>query len=316
VSDHQEQQRPQRVGFIGLGVMGEPMVISLRRAGFAVAASAHRRRDALERLRAEHGVIEAAHPAEAAAGADAVIICVPDAPQVEEVLFEQHGIAEGAKPGSLIVDMSTISPLASRRFAGRLAECGLRFIDAPVSGGPARARDGTLTIMVGADPADFRRAEPMLNAMGTPHYLGPVGMGETVKLVNQIIIANIMIANVEGLVFALRAGADLDVVRKVLASATASNYVLEGWLPKTWLAGNFEGGFALDLLRKDLAAALDAARVTDYPMPATALAYQLYTSRSAQGDGALDYSAIAKSYERIVGDEVAAERVRQEPGVQ
>jgi len=124
------------------------------------------------------------------------------------------------------------------------------------------------------------------------------------------------IANVEALVFAQRAGADLDAVCKVLATATASNYVLERWLPKTWLAGSFEGGFALDLLRKDVAAALQAARETSYPMPATALAYQLYTARSAQGDGALDYSAIAKSYERNVGDEVVAGRIRQEPGLQ
>jgi 3-hydroxyisobutyrate dehydrogenase-like beta-hydroxyacid dehydrogenase len=212
--------------------------------------------------------------------------------------------------------MSTISPVASRAFAARLEERGLRFVDAPVSGGPARARDGALTIMVGAADEDFARAAPVLAAMGTAHRMGPVGMGETVKLVNQIVIANVMIANAEALVFAQRAGADLDAVRKVLATATASNYVLEQWLPKTWLAGTFEGGFALDLLRKDIAAALDAARATAYPMPATALAYQLYTNRSAQGDGALDYSAIIKSYERIVGNENNAGYVRQESGLQ
>jgi len=123
-------------------------------------------------------------------------------------------------------------------------------------------------------------------------------MGETVKLVNQVIVANVMIANAEALTFAKRAGADLDAARKVIATSTGSNYILEQWLPKTWLAGTFEGGFALDLLRKDVAAALDAARSMAHPMPASALAYQLYTARSAEGDGALDYSAIAKSYER------------------
>ena len=127
-------------------------------------------------------------------------------------------------------------------------------------------------------------------------------MGETVKLANQAIIAGVMLANIEALVLAKRLGANLDAVRKVLATATASNYLLEQWLPKTWFAGTFEGGFSLDLLRKDLAAALDAARVLGHPMPATGLAYQLYTTRSAEGDGALDYSAIAKSYERIAGD--------------
>ncbi len=202
----------------------------------------------------------------------------------------------------MVIDMSTISPMASKRFAERLADRDVHFVDAPVSGGPVRAAAGTLTIMVGAADEAFARAEPILKAMGTPYHLGGVGMGETVKLVNQIIIANVMIANAEALVFAKRAGADLDEVRKVLATATGSNYVLDQWLPKTWFAGTFEGGFALDLLRKDVAAALDAARAMDFPMPASALAYQLYTARSAEGDGALDYSAIAKSYERIAGD--------------
>jgi 3-hydroxyisobutyrate dehydrogenase-like beta-hydroxyacid dehydrogenase len=304
-----------RVGFVGLGTMGEPMAAALRRAGFDVIASVHRRRDALERLRAQ-GVTEAADPAELAARADAVVLCVPDAPHVEDALFGSRGISAGAKRGLLVIDMSTISPVASRRFAQRLAELGVDFVDAPVSGGPGRAREGTLTIMAGASPAAFARAEPVLRAMGNPHHLGPAGMGETVKLVNQIIISNVMIANVEALVFAERSGADLDAVRAVLATATASNYLLAEWLPKTWLAGTFEGGFALDLLRKDLAAALDAARAFKHPMPATGLAYQLYTARSAQGDGALDYSAIVKAYERNNGSETAAHGAREEPGLQ
>lgn len=285
--------------------MGEPMAAAVQRAGFELIASVHRKREALERLRAA-GISEAADPAELANRAEAVILCVPDAPDVEDALFGARGVAKGAKRGLLVIDMSTISPVASRGFAARLAELGVDFVDAPVSGGPARAREGTLTIMVGASPEAFARAEPILRAMGTPHHLGPTGMGETVKLVNQIIISNVMIANAEGLIFARRAGADLDAVRKVLASATASNYLLSEWLPKTWLAGSFEGGFALDLLRKDLAAALDAARAFKHPMPATGLAYQLYTNRSAQGDGALDYSAIVKTYERNNGSEAAA----------
>jgi 3-hydroxyisobutyrate dehydrogenase-like beta-hydroxyacid dehydrogenase len=296
-----ERQVAQRVGFIGLGAMGEPMVRSLRRAGFSVAACAHRRREALDRLIEQDGVVEARDAASVASASECVVVCVPDAPQVDEVLFAARGVVAGAKPDTLVIDMSTISPVSSQSFARRLGERGVSFVDAPVSGGPARAADGTLTIMVGGSAGDFARAEPVLRAMGTPHHLGPVGMGETVKLVNQIVIANTMIGNVEALAFAQRAGADLGMVCKVLASATASNYVLERWLPKTWLAGTFEGGFALDLLRKDIAAALEAARASTYPMPATALAYQLYTFRSAQGDGALDYSAIAKSYERNVG---------------
>ncbi|MBV8198955.1 MAG: NAD(P)-dependent oxidoreductase [Candidatus Eremiobacteraeota bacterium] len=285
-----------RVGFIGLGAMGEPMALCVRKAGYEVAATVHRRRDALERLQ-NAGVTEASDPAELAQSSDAIITCVPDAPEVEDALFSARGVATGARAGLLVVDMSTISPLASARFGARLGERGIDFADAPVSGGPARARDGTLTIMVGAAAETFSRAKALLQAMGTPHHLGPVGMGETVKLVNQIIIANVMIANVEGLAFAREAGADLDAVREVLASATASNYLLTNWLPKTWLAGSFEGGFAVDLLRKDLAAALDAARARRQALPATGLAYQMYTARSADGDGALDYSAVAKAYE-------------------
>jgi len=294
--------------------MGEPMARSLRRAGFAVTACVYRRREAMERLLAD-GVTEVADPAAVAAASDVVILCVPDAPHVEDALFAPRGVAAGARPGTLVIDMSTISPTASQRFAARLAERDVAFVDAPVSGGPVRAASGTLTIMVGGSEGDVRRAEPILKAMGTPHHQGPVGMGETVKLVNQIVISNVMIANVEALCFAERAGANLDNVRKVLATATGSNYVLDQWLPKTWLAGTFKGGFALDLLRKDLAAALDTARAMDYSMPASELAYQQYTNRSLKGDGALDYSAIAKSYERIAGNE-DARRVRQEPGLQ
>jgi 3-hydroxyisobutyrate dehydrogenase-like beta-hydroxyacid dehydrogenase len=286
-----------RLGFLGLGAMGEPMTRSLLKAGFSVTITAHRRREALERLVAE-GATEAADPAAVARASDVLITCVPDAPQVEEVLFGEHGAASGLARGATVIDMSTISPVASKRFAERLAAAGVDFVDAPVSGGPARAATGTLTIMVGAEPSVFDRVEPVLKAMGNPTLLGGIGMGETVKLVNQIIISSVMIANAEALVFAKRAGADLDAVRKVIATATGSNYLLDQWLPKTWLGGTFEGGFALDLLRKDLAAALDAARATGYGMPLSGLAYQLYTARSGEGDGALDYSAIAKSYER------------------
>ena len=151
-----------RVGFVGLGAMGEPMVRSLRRAGFSVTACAHRRRDALERLLAT-GVAEAANPAAVAAESDVVMICVPDSPQVEEVLFGSDGVAAGACAGTRVVDMSTISPMASRRFAERLKVAGIGFVDAPVSGGPARAEGGTLTIMVGGDESDVRTVQPVLD---------------------------------------------------------------------------------------------------------------------------------------------------------
>jgi 2-hydroxy-3-oxopropionate reductase len=293
-----------RVGFIGLGAMGEPMVRTLLRAGFAVTSCAHRRREPIDRLR-EAGLAEVADPAAVADQSEITIVCVPDAPQVEEVIFGDRGVASGTRIECCVVDMSTISPIASRRFAERLRRQSVGFVDAPVSGGPSRAESGSLTIMVGGEASDVARVEPVLRALGTPTHLGPVGMGETVKLANQAIIASVMLANVEALVLAERLGADRDAVCKILATATASNYVLEQWLPKTWFANNFAGGFSLDLLRKDLAAALEAARSLGHPMPATGLAYQLYTARSAEGDGALDYSAIAKAYERDHSETVA-----------
>lgn len=280
--------------------MGEPMAGTLCRAGFVVTAAVHRNRAGLERL-LPLGVVEAADPAEVAAASDLVIICVPDSPQVEQVLFGERGLSAAAKPETLFVDMSTISPIASRSFGQRLAEMGHRFVDAPVSGGPQRAREGNLAIMAGGSDRDFAQAEPILRAMGTPTHVGGVGMGETVKLVNQLMIGSIMIANCEALTFAKKAGLDLEVVRSVIGSATGSNYLLENWLPKTWFAGTFDGGFAMDLLRKDLNAALEAAREMKLALPASAFAYQLYTAQSAEGDGARDYSAVAKFYDRIAG---------------
>jgi 3-hydroxyisobutyrate dehydrogenase-like beta-hydroxyacid dehydrogenase len=284
--------------------MGEPMAASLLRVGFAVAVCAHRNRAPLERLVAA-GAVDAGSPAGVGAASEVVITMVPDAPQVEEALFGSSGAASAAKPGTLFIDMSTISPVATKAFAQRLGAAGHRFVDSPVSGGPARAALGTLALMVGASDTDLALAEPVLKALGAPNHVGPVGMGETVKLVNQILIANTMVANAEALVFAKKAGANVDVVRDVILTATGANYLLDKWLPTTWLSGSFEGGFALDLLRKDLGAALDAARGLGVPLPSSALAYQLYTAASGNGHGRDDYSSVATFYQDAAGVDVA-----------
>ena len=292
----------QKVGLIGVGAMGEPMGATLLRAGYELHLCAHRRREPLKRLVAQ-GAQEEPAPAAVAAAADVVIASLPDAPQVEEALFGPRGAAEGMRASSYFIDMSTISPIASRGLHERLAKLGVRMLDAPVSGGPARAASGELTIMVGGRQEDFTACEPILRALGAPTLLGPPGMGETVKLVNQVIIGTIMLADVEALVFAKKSGADIDAVRGVLATATAANYVLDKWLPKTWFARTHQGGFSLDLLRKDLAAALDAARQIGVAMPAAALAHQLYTLAS-RDHGSEDYSAIAVLYEDAADVEV------------
>ncbi len=293
----------ERIGLIGVGAMGEPMGATLLRAGHAVCVCAHRRRDRVERLLAA-GATEAADPAAVAHSSDIVITMVPDAPQVEEALFGERGAAHGMSASTIAIDMSTISPIASRAVHARLAQRGVRMVDAPVSGGPARAANGQLTIMAGGERPAFDACEHVLRALGTPTYVGGPGMGETVKLVNQIIIATVMIANVEGLLFAKKSGADIDAVRAILKTATASNYLLDTWLPQTWFAGKRTGGFALDLLRKDLAAALDAARQMGLGLPSSGLTYQLYTAASGSGHGAEDYSAVSALYEDLAGVQV------------
>ena len=292
-----------KVGFIGVGVMGEPMAASLLRAGYAVTVCAHSNRAPVERLVAQ-GAADGGDPAGVARASAFVITCVPDAPQVAEALFGDHGAASGAAPGTFFIDMSTISPVATRGFDQRLRASGFRFSDAPVSGGAARAKTGTLTIIVGASDDDFAAAKPVLEAMGTPNHVGGVGMGEVVKLVNQIIISNTMIANIEALTFAAKAGADIDATLAVIGTATGSNYLLQNWLPQSWLAGSHKPGFMLDLLRKDLAAALDSARAIGVPMPASSLAYQLFTATSGEGHGCDDYSSVAQFYERSAGVQV------------
>jgi len=293
----------RNVGLIGVGAMGEPMGASLLQAGFSLQICAHRNRAGVERLLAR-GAIERDTPAEVAAASDAIITMVPDAPQVEEAIFAERGIAKGARPGIVVIDMSTISPVASRSFHERLAALDIGMLDAPVSGGPARAATGQLTIMVGGEAATFTRCEPVLRAMGTPTHVGPAGMGETFKLVNQIIISGVMIADVEGLIFARKAGADIALLRQVLGTATASNYLLEKWLPKAWFEDRHRGGFALDLLRKDLRAALEAGRVIGVPLTATTLAYERFSEAAAQGHGGDDYSSVASIYEKQAGVEV------------
>jgi 3-hydroxyisobutyrate dehydrogenase-like beta-hydroxyacid dehydrogenase len=293
----------KNVGFIGVGVMGEPMAAALLRAGFALAVCAHRNREPVERLTAL-GARDGGDPAGVARASEVIVTCVPDAPQVEEALFGERGATRGAAPNALFIDMSTISPVATRGFDERLRAAGFRFVDAPVSGGSARAKTGTLTIMVGASDDDFGEAEPVLKAMGTPNRVGGVGMGEVVKLVNQIIISNTMIANVEALTFAAKAGADVDALLAVIGTATGSNYLLQNWIPQSWLAGSHAPGFMLDLLRKDLAAALESARALGVPMPASGLAYQLYTASSGEGHGRDDYTSIATFYERAAGVQV------------
>lgn len=301
----------KRVGLIGAGAMGRPMAENLLKAGFETYVVAHHNRQPVEEL-VELGAKEVSSAAEMAGLVEAIVTMVPNAPQVEEACFGPGGLAEGASPGLLVLDMSTISPVSSQQIAKKLAEKGVQMLDAPVSGGPFRAKTGTLTIMVGGDPEVFERAKPVLSAMGSPVLVGANGMGETVKLVNQIIIGASAIALVEGFTFGVKAGVKAETLREVLLTATSSSYLMDKWIPQNLLKNDFSTGFATELLHKDLTAALSAARELGVPMLATAQAQQLYATLMGMGYNREDYTAVSRIYQQATGVTIAGDGVKED----
>lgn len=301
-----------RVGFIGLGAMGRPMAERLLERGFALTVCPHRNRAPVEAL-AARGAAVAPDPAGVAAVADVVITMVPDAPQLEEAALGPRGLAAGAHPGLTLIDTSTVPPGATRRIGARLAEAGVAMLDAPVSGGPGRAAKGELSIMVGGDPETLARVRPVLEALGSRIvHLGPLGMGEVAKLANNVLLAGILVANSEALAFGVKAGIPAETLREVLLAGTATNWILEHWLPQNVLKGSYEpAGFALRLMRKDLSAALATARELGVPLLQGALDEQLFTLSEGQGRGSWDFSAIARLYEESAGVEISSGRRRE-----
>lgn len=292
------------VGLIGLGAMGLPMGRRLLSNGYDLSVVPHNNREPAEELR-QLGAHIAERPSQLVDQCDAIITIVPDVPHVQEVLFADGGLSGAARPGLLLIDMSTVTPSAARHYHELLSDKGVDVLDAPVSGGPMRAADGTLTIMVGGKQEVFERAKPLLSTLGKQvvHVGGP-GAGQTVKLANQLMISIIMIANAEALSLGVRAGIPLETLVEVIGTSSGSNYLMQSWLPKTLFSGDLSGGFALDLLMKDLNAALVSAKELGIPAFAGALAQQLYTmTRSATG-GRVDYSAVAQLYEQTTGAEL------------
>ena len=289
------------LGFIGLGAMGQPMARCLLKAGYPLTVCPHHNRAPVDALAAE-GATVVATPQAVAAASRVVITIVPDAPQVEEAVLGPDGALAGMAPGTVLIDMSTIAPTATKRIGAALAERGLAMLDAPVSGGPARAADGTLTIMVGGDAALFDRCRPIFAAMGRQiTHVGPLSSGEMLKAVNQLMISIIMLANAEALALGLKAGLPLDTMREVIGTASGGNYLLANWLPKVAFTGSYEGGFALDLLLKDLRAALAAAEELGVPTLGGALAYQMYRLMQREGHGREDYSVLLHWWEQTAG---------------
>ena len=289
-----------KIGFIGLGIMGRPMALNLKAAGHDLFVPD--RASLAEDVRAAASVLgDAAAVAEAA---DVVIVMVPDTPDVERVLFGPHGVAEGLSAGKLVIDMSSISPIATKSFAARINALGCNYLDAPVSGGEVGAKAASLTIMVGGPEAAFERAGPLFAAMGKniTHVGAENGAGQTCKVANQIIVALNIQAVGEALTFARKAGADPAKVRQALMGGFAASRILEVH-GQRMIERTFKPGFRIRLHQKDLNLALNSAREMGMALPNTATAQQMFSVVVAQGGADLDHSALVQAIERMAGVE-------------
>ncbi len=293
----------ERVAFVGLGIMGRGMVRNLLAAGFDVTVW-NRTAARAEELAAE-GAKVAQTAQQAARAADVIMLCVSDTPDVEQVLFGEAGVAAGARDGALVIDLSTISPEATRQFAERLATRGVAMLDAPVSGGSEGAARGTLSVMVGGAAADVARAMPLFQAIGkTITHVGPSGAGQTVKLVNQILVVGNMLAVSEALLLAQAGGVDLEKTLAAVAGGAAGSWMLSNRGPQV-LRRDWRPGFTIDLQQKDVRLILDAADDLGVPLPGTALIFQLYRTLQARGLGGEGNHALIKAIEHLAGFEVA-----------
>ncbi|BBY74433.1 2-hydroxy-3-oxopropionate reductase [Mycolicibacterium parafortuitum] len=287
------------IGFIGLGVMGEPMAGHLVDAGHEVVVF-NRSRAKVEALEAR-GAVGGTSPGHVGEKADVVITMLPDSPEVEEVLFGDAGVVSTLRPGSLVIDCSTISPEAAVAIAARLAEHDIAFVDAPVSGGDVGAKAGTLAVMMGGDADAVRRAGEVLMAVAaTLMHVGPAGSGQLVKAANQMLVAGNLALVGEAVTLLQRTGVDIDAALAVLGGGLAASKVLEVKAPKM-LARDFTPGFRLDLHHKDLKIALAAAERAQIAVPLTGVITQLVQALRSAGDGGLDHSALIKALERLSG---------------
>ena len=291
----------ERIGFCGLGTMGTFMAGNLRKAGFEVTVWNRTPGKAADLLAL--GAHEAGSPAEVARAADVVVTCVSDTPDVEAVLFGADGVAAGLAPGALVIDCSTISPDATRGFAARLAEQGVGWVDAPVSGGSEGAKNATLTIFTGGTEADVERARPVLGAMGkTITHFGPAGAGQAVKAVNQVVISGVYLAVAEGIVLSMKAGLDPAAVVSALGGGVAGSWILANRSAK--MVNNvYPLGFKTALHLKDLGIALEMARSLGVTLPVTGLAAQLESGLVARGYGDEDMSNLARPIRQLSGME-------------
>jgi 3-hydroxyisobutyrate dehydrogenase len=296
-----------RVGLIGLGAMGLPMGRNLLKAGFELVVWARRPGSATEIL--GDGATWAETPRELAERCDVIVLMATNSPDVQQIVLE-GGVLDGAAPGSVIVDMSTIAPAVSRSLAEACAARDVAFLDAPVSGGTQGAEAGTLTIMVGGEADSLERVRPVLEALGGRiFHVGPSGSGEVVKLVNNVLVGVIAAATAEALVLGAKAGIKADVMAQVVGAGTGASWQLANQFPLRAFNGTFRPGFMTNLLAKDLGLALELGAETGAPLFLTALTRQLYGEVQARGYGADDYTSILRILESIAGVSVRTDSI-------
>jgi 2-hydroxy-3-oxopropionate reductase len=290
-----------KVGFVGLGIMGTPMAGHLIKGGHELYLYTH---GSVPQALIDAGGKACASGKEVATRADVVITMVPDTPHVEDALFAPNGIAAGLTKGKTVVDMSSISPIATKEFARRIRELGCEYLDAPVSGGEVGAKAASLTIMVGGAPAAFERVKPLFELMGKNITLvGDVGAGQITKVANQIIVALTIEAVGEALLFAAKAGADPAKVRQALMGGFASSRILEVH-GERMIKRTFDPGFRIELHQKDLNLALSSARALGVSLPNTATAQELFNACVAHGGAKWDHSALVRALEKMANFEI------------
>jgi 2-hydroxy-3-oxopropionate reductase len=289
----------QTVGFIGLGIMGRPMAKNLLKAGYPLVVHSRSRGPVDELVKA--GAKAAASPRDVAAQCDVLITMLPNSPDVDLVALGKDGIIEGARPGLIYVDMSTISPIVTQKIGKALAGKGVKMLDAPVSGGEKGAVDGVLSIMVGGDKAVFESVLPVFQAMGkTITLLGPLGFGGFTKLANQIIVAVNLTALAEALTLGKKAGLDRELLLTALAGGLAGSRCLDQKKPN-YLSNTYNPGFKIDLHFKDLGLIMESARALGVPLPTTAQVQELFSALRVKGRGGLDHSGVITLLEDLAG---------------
>jgi 2-hydroxy-3-oxopropionate reductase len=292
---------PLKIGFVGLGIMGAPMAGHLIKAGHQLFVFTLGK---MPEAIAASSATQCASARDVAERADIIITMVPDTPDVEAALFSEAGIAAGLSKGKTVVDMSSISPIATKTFARKINELGCDYLDAPVSGGEVGAKNATLSIMVGGDPAVFEKIRPLFELMGKNITLvGGNGDGQTAKVANQIIVALNIEAVAEALLFAAKAGADPARVRQALMGGFASSKILEVH-GERMVKRTFDPGFRIELHQKDLNLALSSARALGVSLPNTATAQELFNSCVAHGGKAWDHSAMVRALEKLANFEI------------